>query len=307
MPTSSLDPDALTTRLRAQDGLITLDQARVLGLTPSALSRRLQRPDSGWRRVLPSVYFHGQHDLTDRQKTRAAVLFAGPGAILTGNAALRWHRLRHLPDEVSIDSVDVVTPPGRQLRSQAWARLHRSDRPSGPYLVDGVRTMPVTRAIVDAAGQFPYETLLALVCAAVNEGRSSPDQLRDELAMAPTKGSGGLRRALGELDAGSRSGPEAQACRLFAQAGLPEPLVNVALMVGGRLFVPDFRWGRVILEIDSKAYHLLEPGAWDRTMERRAFLAAHGYLVLPVSPEQLRKAPDEILAAIFSALELHVA
>jgi hypothetical protein len=243
MNPSSLDAPALTTLLRAQDGLISLDQARECGLTPSALSRRIKGPTSGWSRVLPRVYLHGEHELTERQRTRAAVLFAGPGGILTGNAALRWHRIKHLPAELPVDRVDVVSPPGRQLRSKDWALLHRSERPAVPYSVDGVQTMPVTRAIIDAAREFSDETLLAVMCAAVNCGRTSPDQLRDELVLAPAIGSGGLRRALSELDAGSRSFPEDEARRLFARYGLPEPLVNEPLLVDGRLFVPDFDWG----------------------------------------------------------------
>lgn len=304
MTTSRLDAAALTALLELQDGLITLSQARALGLTPSALSRRVRSPISGWSRVLPHVYQLGLQDLTERQRTRAAVLFVGPGAVLTGSAALRWHRLKHLPDAVTSDQVDVICPDGRQARSHQWVQVHRSGRTSVAYGVDGVRTMSVTRSLVDAAAGFSYETLLAVLCAAVNSGRTSPGQLRDELEIAPVRGSGGLRRALAEVECGSRSFPEAGARQIFAQAGLPVPLINEAILVGGRLFIPDFRWGRVIVEVDSKAWHLLEPGAWQRTQERRAFLQAHGYLVIATTPEQLRESPELVIAAVQAALEM---
>jgi hypothetical protein len=304
MTPSRLDTAALAELLRLQDGLISVDQATTCGLTPSSLTRRVQSATSGWRRVLPRVYVHGEHDLTVRQKTRAAVLYTGPGAVLTGGAALRWHGLRHLPAEVDVEYVDVVVPVARQVTSRDWARVRRSGRPSSAYSVDALRCMPVTRAVVDAAGRLPYEVLLALLCTVINQGRTSPAQLLDELSTAPVKGSAGLRKALSEVDRGIRSIPEAHARRLFAAAGLPEPLVNQSLIVGGRLFVPDFRWGRVILEVDSKAHHLLEGGSWDRTQARRMFLQAHGYIVIPVTPEQLRETPEEVIASIVSALQV---
>lgn len=302
MPTSRLDPDELARLLRSQDGLITLDQARGLGLSPAALTRRIQSPTSGWSRVLPRVYHHGVADLTERQRSRAASLFAGPGAVLTGVAALRWLRIRQLPDELHSGLVDVVVRPGRQLKSREWVGVHRSGRSAAAYSVDGVLTMPVSRAVVDAVLGLPYEATLALLCVGVNDGRTSPDQLRAELISAPTKGSMHLRAALAECDLGSRSVPEAQARRLFRDGGLPPPMVNVPLTVGDVCFVPDFRWGRVIVEIDSKAWHLLSPGSWERTIGRRAMLTAHGYLVFPFTPEQIRDSPELVLATVRNAL-----
>ena len=308
MTQSSLDPVALTSLLRAQDGLISLDQARAVGLTSSALSRRVGNPVSGWRRVLPRVYLQGPADLVDRQRSRAATLYAGDSAALTGAAALRWHRIRHLPSELATGAsrrgccAGAPAAQSRSGRSCTGRVEHHS-----AYVLDGVRTVPVTRALVDAAPGLSDETLLAAMCAAVNERRTNVEQLRDELALAPIRGSRVLRQALAELATGVRSVPEALARRLFASGGLPAPLINQPLWVGDRLFLPDFRWGRVIVEIDSKAFHLLERGGWARTQERRAFLGAHGYLVIPVTPQQLRENPNQVLAEILNALALFVA
>lgn len=306
MTASIVDRGALARLLREQDGLVTTSQAYEVGMTSSSLSRRI-RPGGGWQRVLPHVYMHGQQEPTQRQRARAAVMYAGFGAALTGAAALHWHRLRHLPDELRPDQVDVVAAPGRQTSSHGWARVHRSSRPCDPYLVDGLRVVPVTRAVVDAASMLPDDAVLALACVAVHAGRTSPEQLEEELATASRRGSRALTRALVALSEGARSVPEARALRLFASAGLPTPLVNQALSVGGRILVPDLRWGRVIVEIDSKAHHLLVDGTWESTQQRRAFLTAHGYHVIPVTPEMLRDTPEEVVAAVRSALGLSIA
>ena len=63
-------------------------------------------------------------------------------------------------------------------------------------------------------------------------------------------------------------------------------------MVDGQIFVPDFRWGWVIVEIDSKEWHLLNPGSCEATMRRRARLEPAGYHVIPVSPALLRDVTD---------------
>ena len=73
------------------------------------------------------------------------------------------------------------------------------------------------------------------------------------------------------------------------------------------MYVPDFRWGLVIVEIDSRAHHLLEEGAWERTQARRAALQAAGYHVLPYTPEQIRDTPEMVLAGIIAALAFPLA
>ena len=306
MASSSLDRRALRALLRAQDGLITTRQGISAGLTSSTLSRRAR--DGELRRVLPLVYAEGTNDLTRHQRARAAVLFAGAGACLTGEAVLLHRHLEHLPREVMAEVVDVLVPHERRLQSTAWVRVTRTRRLPERILVDGLPTAPITRALVDAGRrQTTYDTVLGMVSCAINAGRTTVEALREELAAAPVHGSRLLRRVIAESDAGVRSVAEAGALRLVRRMGLPDPLVNVPIIVDGEIFVPDLRWGRVILEIDSRAYHLLEAGAWEKTQARRAKLRAAGYDVLSYTPEQIRKTPDIVMAGLREALAMAAA
>jgi hypothetical protein len=98
---------------------------------------------------------------------------------------------------------------------------------------------------------------------------------------------------------GARSVAEERAIRLFSSGGLPPPLVNADLYVDSRWVArPDFRWGRLIVEIDSKEWHLLRPGSWEATQQRRQRLQALGFDVLVVTPDALLRAPDDVLAAV---------
>jgi hypothetical protein len=306
MATSSLDRKALRDLLRQQDGLVTARQAIGVGLTSSALSRRA---GSGLlRRVLPLVYAEGAADLTRPQRARAALLFAGADACMSGEAALLHRRIGHLPHEVTAETVDVLVPHARRLRSADWVRVTHTKRMPHRGLVDGLPTAPVGRAVADAARwQTSYDVVLAIASCAINAGRTTLADLQEELAASPVRGSRLLRQVIAESESGVRSVAEAKALRLLRAAGLPEPLVNEPIEVAGEIFVPDLRWGRVILEIDSRAYHLLEAGAWERTLARRAKLRAAGYDVLSYTPEQIRETPDLVIAGVVEALAMAAA
>ncbi|MDX6243948.1 MAG: hypothetical protein QOE76_1671 [Frankiales bacterium] len=297
---SRLDRDAFAALLNAQDGLFTVGQAADCGLSASSLNRRASA--GGVRRVLPRVYVEGARDLDVRQRVRGAVLYAGAGACLTGAAALHWRRVPRLPSEVGPEPVDVLIPYRRSVPDHSWVRVTRSRQLPLSLTVDGLPTTRTTRALVDAALHQPsYEAVLALVCAIVSSGRTTVEDVSLELKAVRGGGSRLLRQALAEA-ALTRSVPEAMARALFRKAGLPEPEVNVPIIVEGRRFLPDFRWGRVIVEIESRAHHLHAPGSWEATQRRRAWLTAAGYRDLPITPQQLRDAPEEVITMIWAAM-----
>jgi hypothetical protein len=72
-----------------QAGVITRGQAIGAGLSAAAVDRRLRL--RRWQPVHPGVYLAAGHHLDDEARARAAVLWAGPGAALSGLAAAWWH------------------------------------------------------------------------------------------------------------------------------------------------------------------------------------------------------------------------
>lgn len=291
--------------LKQQQDVITVAQATSHGCSSSALSRSVA--SGRWQRVLPRVYVASSGQLRHEQRMWAAVLYGGDHAALTGMAALRRHRVRRLP-ALPVLPVQVACWANRQPASRDFVEVQRTTRTSTPYLLDGLRTMPLARAVIDVGPRISsYDQGLELVTAVLHDGRVTLAQLVDELVLAPRTGSRWLREALAETGAGSRSVAEAEARALFAAAGFPAPLVNEPLEVDGQIFVPDFRWGLVIVEIDSKEWHLLHPGSFEATMHRRAVLGAAGYHVIPVSPSLLRESPDLLLAMVKAALLQYLA
>lgn len=66
-----------------QDGLITRAQAAAAGMSPAAIAHAL-RPGGPWRRVLRGVYATFTGPLAPIHQLRAACLYAGDDAVVTG-------------------------------------------------------------------------------------------------------------------------------------------------------------------------------------------------------------------------------
>jgi hypothetical protein len=84
-------PLPISALLHRQAGVVSRAQALQAGLTGAQIDRLVAR--RRWRPVHPRVYQDGDHGCTDEARLRAAVLWAGDGAVPAGRAALWWHGL----------------------------------------------------------------------------------------------------------------------------------------------------------------------------------------------------------------------
>ena len=92
-PSTRLDQDALFRVLEQQLDVISRQQALAAGLTKHALAHRI-RLGGPWRGLLPGVYMAATAVPTTLQQEMAALLYAGPGSVITGPAALRSHHIQ---------------------------------------------------------------------------------------------------------------------------------------------------------------------------------------------------------------------
>ncbi len=263
---------------------------------------RWSGPQGRWQRLLPGVYLAVTGTPTVDQRDMAALLYAGPSAVITGPAALRRSGLRAPRTEI----VDVLIPATRQRRSTGFVAIHLTTRlPALAGVADGIQFALAPRAVADAArGLASLPEVRAVVAGAVQQRFCTLAQLIGELDSGPVKGSALLREALTEVSDGIRSSAEADLRRLIMTAGLPMPMFNARLYQGGSLIaVADAWWPEagVVAEVDSREWHL-SPQSWEQTMRRHARMTSLGILVLHFSPRQVRREPAEVLAAIRSAL-----
>ena len=148
-------------------------------------------------------------------------------------------------------------------------------------------TAPLARAVVDASRRCTERrTVRALASEVVQSGRASAAELADELAVSQRRGSALLRDAV-------------------LAWGLPEPLWNPTLATrdGRTVFVPDgyYPEAGVALEMNSHEYHGYG-AAFEATEKRQARLAGLGILVVPITPNRLRRDASGVMRDIDSAL-----
>lgn len=298
----TFDGVALAKLLAEQHTVLTREQAQACGMTDHMLRHRL-RPGGPWRVLLPGVYLALAGLPTAAQREMAALLYAGPASMITGPAALFSHGVRIAHTEF----VDVLVPASTQRRDLAFVRMHRSARVPGlMHVRDGIRYVPVARAVADSARAMQaIGDVRAVVADAVQRGRCPLVFIAGEARDGPTRGSALLRQAVAEVADGIRSGTESDLRGLIKHAGLPMPMFNPSLFAGGRFIArPDCWWrdAGVAGEADSREWHL-SPRDWERTLARHALMSAHGIIVLHFTPQQIRTQAAAVAANLRAALE----
>jgi len=302
MPRTSSSP-GLSELLDKQLSVVARRQLLTLGLTDRAMQYRT-RPGGPWQVLLPGIYLGANGPPSMRQKEMAALLYGGPGSVVTGQAALLHHSIR---SPLALDAIDVLVPVRRQRRDVSFVRLQRTARMPPKIVAAGpVRLVLAPRAVADTAWRLTsLRDVRAVVADAVQIGRCTVSQLTAELSEGPIRGSAMFRSALAEVAEGIRSTAEGDLRDLIRVNRLPMPMFNPSLYENdvflGR---PDAWWpdAGVVAEVDSREWHL-SPEDWDRTRRRHDRMAAAGIILLHFSPNQIRREPADVVRMIKQALQ----
>jgi hypothetical protein len=232
------------------------------------------------------------------------MLYAGPGSVITGPAAIRQHHIRGPVTEL----VDILIPASRRRQDADFVRLHRSTRmPTRVWQLGPLRYTLPARAVADAARDLTsLRDIRAMMADAVQRGHCRVPDLSEELSKGPSVGSKLLREALTDVADGIRSAAEGDLKDLLAKSGLPMPLFNASIYDAQGTFIarPDAWWPEqgIALEVDSHEWHL-SPHDHTRTLERQRRMGKYGIVVLPFTPKDLRTQPAAVINTIRHALE----
>jgi hypothetical protein len=295
--------DGLGELMDRQLSVVSRGQLLGLGMKDSAMQWRV-RAGGPWQALLPGVYLGLTGAPNLLQQEMAALLYAGPGSLITGPAALMHHGLRR---PAALEMVDVLVPDARRRTSIGFVRLHRTARlPDRIVSAGPLRLVEAARAVADTVRLLTdLRDARAVVADAVQRGRCTVGDLTGELRGGPMKGSAMFRSILGEVAEGIRSTAEADLRDLIRAAQLPIPLFNASLYVGGSFLArPDAWWPEagVAVEVDSYEWHL-SPADADRTRKRHDLMGAAGIIPLHFSPRQIRRERGEVVRLIRDALE----
>jgi hypothetical protein len=297
------DRAALDALLASQDGLVTYAQLGDVKLPASTVAYRTSH-GGPWQRLLPGVYLTHNGPPTMQQRARAALLYAGTAAMLTGREALSRHGFLKLP---ASSDVHVLVPAGKQPASAEFVIVERTSRLPDPVKLLSLPGAPVARAVIDTCRrQRDQRVVTTLIAEAVQRSKCDVDELVAEVRDGQVRGSRLARAALNDVVAGTRSTAEAEARQLFQRGGLPEAQWNHDLYTSDGRFIacPDawFPEAGVAAEIDSREFHL-NPDGWERTLKRHALMSSYGIIVVHITPRRVRREAGPVLQELRGALD----
>jgi hypothetical protein len=261
-----------------------------MGFASSTIAHRTRPTGGQWQRPLPGVVLLHNGTPTDRERIRAALLYAGDGSCVTGGTALRLFGLRTVPAGLE---VAMLIPQQRHRVSTRFVVCERTDRFPQPVERDGLPLAPLPRALLDHTRKLLSLTdVRALVAEAIQRHLCAQSDLLGELNRAQRRGTARVRVVAREIIAGIRSVAEAEMRDLIQAAGIRQPEWNMDLLTTDGQFIacPDAYWPDlgIALEVDSRQWHL-SPDGWERTMRRRMELSRYGVTVIHVSPQRIRQ------------------
>jgi hypothetical protein len=286
---------AIELLLKTQDGLITRQQA-LESLSQAEISSRLGK---FWQVVLPGVYAGFTGALTARHRMRAALLHAGPGALVNDQSALRAYRVPFVPDDMFSR---VLVGAAVQRSSGEFVVVRRTTRLPKPTVVDGLPTVPLERALCEFVARHPDERDgFAVLAAAVQRRQVGIERLTVEITRSANRGRPKLVRGIAKLGIGLRSVAEDDFRRLLTRSAvLPEPLWNPLIRLPGGLELrPDalFVESALVHETNGRAFHA-DDDAFEAMQRRNDALVAAGLTVLHNAPRRIRTESARVLAEL---------
>ena len=279
-PSRRLD-EAIAAFARVQHTMVARRDLLAEGFGPDAIDFRLRR--ARLHRVFTAVYSVVPGRPAQEGWWMAAVLAAGPGAVLSHRAAAALYGMR------PFGGCEVTVPGDR--RPGGGIVVHRACLDRDEITTrDGIPVTGVSRTLLDLAAQVPYEHLRRAARRAEQQRLADAVSLAELSARHPRRrGSANVRRLLADqtLTADTRS------------HRLPPPETNV--LVEGLTVDALWREAGLVVELDSLAFHG-DRAAFDSDRLRDRLLQREGWRSVRLTKRHLtresRRTAQDLLAVL---------
>jgi hypothetical protein len=296
-------PPTLRNLTQRQNGIVARSQALRAGLPAGMVKFRVS--SGRWQQVHPGVYATFTGAPGRGAQLWAAILSAGPGAVLSHETAAELQRLADKPAEM----IHITVPGHRRVMAAEGVSLHRSARAAEAVL--GHSNPPRTRV---------EETVLDLTQTAANFDdvcgwvtRAFARDLTDETRLRRAMSARKKLRWRADLDelieaaaGGDHSVLEFRYDRDVERAhGLPEAIRQAPFAgPGGRTGRRDRLYAQygVVAELDGRMAHPVEDQWRDKVRDNAA--AADGLLTLRYGWTQTRRNPCETAVEVAKVLQV---
>lgn len=290
----TLPPDrAIVEAAATRDGVLTQRQLRAIGISESAITRRVDR---GLLHVCHrGVYAIGRADLTRRGRLRAALLRYGRGAVLSHRTAGTLLDLLDPHGRIDVTVTGRPHPPNR--RSGIDVHYTRAWLPGEVVCVDGLPCTSVARTLADLAGDRRTRAFARAWNSADRQLLLDVGSLGVQIARRRA-GVPVLRERLERYAVAppTESVLEELFLELCAAAAIRPPICQWPLTAEDRSGRVDFLWSeeRVAVEVDGRRWHAAQAAfERDRVKDlalREAGFDPHRYTYWQVKDQGLRVA-----------------
>lgn len=273
----------------------TYAQALAAGVSPSSLRGPL------FRSLFRGVHIHASVPAQPLIRTEAALMVHPPGAFASHASAGRVHGmpLPPLPEE----HVSVFRKDDRRPRPGIRPHVAALDTPV--EVVHGIPVSAPAHTFLELAELLGLVDLVVVGDWLVRVKRVSPPGLRDFCERSSRPGARRARRAASYVRDKVDSPMETRLRMLIVLAGMPEPEVNVEILDerGRVLYRFDLSYGdlRIAVEYDGRQ-HREDLDQWDHDTDRREWLDAHGWLLVPVFSRGIYRDPEKTVRRVEAAL-----
>jgi very-short-patch-repair endonuclease len=272
-------------RLAAEQfGVVTRRQARMFGMTLSAIDRRV---NSGmWEPIYPGIYRIIAVPRSYHQSVVAAAYWAQ--GVASHRSALRLWDL-----DGYRGSLVEVTATRRRTRSRPDVKVHLSDnlQACDEARMGLLRVTSVNRTLIDAGAVLTEARVEEALESALRQGLTTLPRLAariDELCGRGRRGCGVVRTLLDKRrwgDPPTASPLETIISRLLARHGLPSPVRQYEIVDRGRFMArPDFAYPELKIAIEGQSFkHHGTRVGWEQDSERFNRLQELGWVVILVT------------------------
>ncbi|WKG04436.1 hypothetical protein [Mycolicibacterium sp. HK-90] len=268
-------------------------------LSAGTLTRHALR--TRYRKLHQNIYIPRDFTLDARTRARAAWLWSGRRATLSGYSAAAVLGSKWLPDDAPAELARIrhPSPPGILIHTGAIADDELR-------VVGDMSCTNVARTCYDMGRRQRLDTAIIRIDALLNSTHIGVDRVAAVAERYPgARGIRRLRRALDLADAGAESPQETRLRLLLVRGGLPRPVTQIPVAdesgwVRRRIDMgwPDWMVG---VEYDGDQ-HWSSPEDHENDIVRLEFLASRGWTIVRVSARQLRYRGPEILTRAWNAL-----
>ena len=237
-----------------------------------------------------------------RTSARAGLIAGPKGAITSHLLAGHLHRLQGLPELVR-PALTVAEGVGGY--STAGLIVHRTATlEAAPHPVQGFPATTAARTVADLAPTLTLEQLVSAMDSALRAGTVNKADLAAVcLRRAGRPGVELLRKATPLARVGSDSALESRIRLVIVGGGLPEPMLQIVVVVDGETYRIDMGYyaPQVAIEGDGRDPHEL-PDALFRDRRRQNALSNSGWLPLRFTWDDVINRPAYIVAQVAKAL-----